>query len=166
MGIYEKCKRVLGDRWEEFLDTYMAVARSDPAIKAEWREACGVQTDEEIDYNNPIVEISYNLCDIRNMRLIYKGRHREEFLEKLSPEARIVYFEPMEDGSSFLDMEKPHVFKALMRNMRKSISKFFKKLLKDGKIKKSDFRKAEAEARSITISENETDLTEEDEEED
>lgn len=151
VGLYEKCKKALGNKWEEFLDFYASTCRADPRIKAEWREACGVKTNDEIDYNNPVVEISYQLCDLRNMKLIYKGRHREEFLEKLSPEARIAYFQPFDDGGSFLDCEHPSVFKGLMHNLRKSLSKYYRKLRKEGKISNQDIRRIERESSSLNF---------------
>lgn len=163
MGLWERCKKALGERWENFLDFYMATARADPRIKAEWREVCGVSKDEDIDYDNPVVRLTYDLCDIRNLKMIYKGRHREEFLSQYPPEYRDYYFKRWEDGSSISDWEKPHVFKAMMHNVRKTITKFYKKLRKEGKISKKDLEKAEAEARKIDRSSYDEDiLTDED----
>lgn len=163
MGLYERCKKALGTKWDEFLDFYMATARADPRIKAEWREACGVATNEEIDYDNPVVRMTYDLCDIRNLKMIYKGRHREEFLSQYPPEYREVYFKRFEDGSSISDFEHPRVFKGMMHNVRKTITKFYKKLRKEGKISKKDLERAEAEARKIDRSSYDEDiLTDED----
>lgn len=163
MGLYERCKRALGQRWDNFLDFYMATARNDARLKAEWREACSVSRDEDIDYDNPVVRLSYDLCDIRNLKLIYKGRHREEFLSRYPPEYREVYFMRFEDGSSISDWEHPSVFKSMMHNLRKTISKFYKKLKKEGKISKKELAEAEEEARKIAREEyNENILTDED----
>lgn len=163
MGLYERCKRALGQRWDNFLDFYMATARNDARLKAEWREACAVSRDEDIDYDNPVVRMTYDLCDIRNLKMIYKGRHREEFLARYPPEYREYYFMRFEDGSSISDMEHPSVFKAMMRNVRKTITKFYRKLRKDGKISKKELEEAEAEARKIDRSSyDENILTDED----
>lgn len=160
MGIYEKCKNALGSKWEEFLDMYMNTARNDPRIKAEWRKACNVEKDEDIDYSNPIVLVSWELCDLRNMRLIYKGRHREEFLNKLPEGAREVYFMPMEDGSTFLDLEKPEVFRALMGNFKKTVKKLLKKLRKEGKVTDKELQKVKREVDKINMDQHS--LTDED----
>lgn len=162
MGIYEKLKKALGNKWEDFLDFYATTSRNDPTIKAEWREACNVERDEDIDYSNPIVLISWELCDLRNMRLIYKGRHREEFLNRLPEGAREFYFIPMEDGGSFLDLEKPKVFKTLMGNFKKTMWKAVKKLRKEGKIDNKDLRRIREEAEKINMDEDT--LTDEDDE--
>lgn len=154
MGTYEKIKNSLGNRWDEFLDFYAATTRNDPKIKAEWREACHVERDEDIDYSNPIVIISWELCDLRNIKLIYKGRHREKFLSKLPEGVRDFYFIPMEDGGSFLDLEKPKVFKTLMGNFKKSLRKTVKKLKKEGKINDKDLRKMCEEIDKINTEED------------
>lgn len=160
MGLYEKLKNTLGNKWEEFLDMYAAACRNDPIIKAEWREACLVEKDEDVDFTNPTVLISWELCDLRNMRLIYKGRHRDEFLNKLPEYARTYYYKPMVDGSTFQDLEKPEVFRALMGNFKKMMGKAVKKLRKEGKVNHSDFRRILDEAN--TTEPPETKLTDED----
>lgn len=68
-----------------------------------------------------------------------------------------------EDGSSISDWEHPSVFKSMMHNLRKTISKFYKKLKKEGKISKKELAEAEEEARKIAREEyNENILTDED----
>ncbi len=47
-----------------------------------WRKVCGVETDEEIDFDNPIVHLEWFLCDFRIQGKLMDGK-REEVLEMM-----------------------------------------------------------------------------------
>ena len=48
-----------------------------------WRRVCGVETDEEIDFDNPVVSTEWILCDPRIQRELIQGR-RENVLAKMT----------------------------------------------------------------------------------
>lgn len=89
-----------------------------------------------INYQDPQIEIEYQLSDIDNLRLVYKGRHRDEFLAKLSPDAQKMYFEKDPDGKTYQEtVEDPSFFKGflsaigvLVRGDQKQIEQLLKEL--------------------------------------
>jgi len=48
-----------------------------------WRKVCGVETDEEIDFTNPVVSVESKICDPRVQRQLIQGK-RAEFLATLT----------------------------------------------------------------------------------
>lgn len=71
-----------------------------------------------INYEDPQIEIEYQLSDIENLRLVYKGRHRDEFLSKLSPDAQKMYFERDPDGKTYQEtVEDPKFFRGFLQGI-------------------------------------------------
>ena len=85
-----------------------------------WCKICEVETIEEIDYTNPYVEIESKLCDVRNLKMIRKGRHTEDFLKLLSSdEARKLYYAKDENGDSYSDLEHPKIMSSFIAGIRR-----------------------------------------------
>ena len=123
-------------RWtKEQRDAMTARARAQRRYTMRWRIMSG-GPDHDINLDNPQVRIEWELCDIENLRLVYKGRHRDEFLNKLPPECRAVYFEKDPDGKTYAsEVESPAFFLGLLRGMgilirgdKKSIEQLLKEL--------------------------------------
>lgn len=88
-----------------------------------WRAICEVDTNDEIDYTNPQVDIESKLCDPRNLKMIRKGRHTEDFLKLLSSdEARALYYEKDENGKSYADLEDSRVFRQIINGIKSKFS--------------------------------------------
>lgn len=117
MGIVQATK----EKTNELVDTAFnnTTAKAYEKYYARWRAICEVETNEEIDYKNPQVEIESKLCDPRNLKLIRKGRHTEEFLYLLSSdEARALYYEKDENGQSYADLENARVLSQVINGIR------------------------------------------------
>lgn len=107
----EKIKK-WGEEWNARIT---ARARSNPKYTTRWRIMSGRQ---DIDLNNPQVRIEWELCDIQNAKLVYKGRHTEEFLQKLPPECKKMYYAVDSEGHSYAEMvENPKFFMGLLKGM-------------------------------------------------
>lgn len=115
-GTRPRGARARFSRWtQEQRDTMTARARA--SYMQRWRIMSG-GLDHEIDYNNPQIELEFMLCDVDNIRLVYKGRHRDEFLAKLSPGAKDMYFTADPDGKTYAEyVEKPAFIRGLLRAM-------------------------------------------------
>ena len=65
---------------KEIFNDAMDTAVSQSAIKIReryyprWRKVCGVETDEEIDFDNPVVSTEWLLCDPKVQRELIQGR--------------------------------------------------------------------------------------------
>lgn len=105
-------------RWTQSQrDAMTARARTRPRYVARWRLMSG-GPDCEIDLNNPQVRLEWELCDIENLRLVYKGRRTSEFLSQLPPECRALYYEKDPDGKTYAEtVENPRFFMGFLRGM-------------------------------------------------
>lgn len=103
-------------RWtQEQKDKMTAHARAQRARR--WAIMSG-DPNGPINYQDPQIEIEYQLSDVENLRLVYKGRHRDEFLAKLSPDAQKMYFERDPDGKTYQEtVENPRFFAGFLRGI-------------------------------------------------
>ncbi len=80
-----KNKKTLMGHFRDTMDD--AVAKSTETIRKKyrprWRKICGVETDEEIDYDNPIVSTEWLLCDPTIQRDLIQGR-RDKVLARMT----------------------------------------------------------------------------------
>ena len=108
-------------------------ARSSARYIARWRIMSG-GPDCEIDFNNPQIRLEWELCDIDNLRLIYKGRHTSEFLDHLPPECRTLYYQKDPDGKTYAEtVENPRFFIGFLKGLgilRRGNQKELEELLK------------------------------------
>lgn len=89
---------------------------------ARWMDVCGVDSPEDIDYDNPFVKIEWLLCDPGWLHAIKSKKGREQFLERLDdPLAKWIYlyYSDEETGDSYRDLEKNH----FARDLRRALSK-------------------------------------------
>lgn len=87
-----------------------------------WMEVCGVDSPDEIDYENPFVKIEWLLCDPAWLHAIKTKKGREEFLERLGdPLAKWIYlyYSDEETGDSYRDLEKNRFATELRRALGK-----------------------------------------------
>lgn len=86
-----------------------------------WMIISGCNHPNMIDYSIPQIELEYALCDMVNIKLIRKGKRREEFLAQLSPEAQGLYLNAVdEDGNRYTDLENPHVLRSLIAGIKQA----------------------------------------------
>lgn len=74
---------------------------------AQWMEVCGVDTVDEIDYENPFVKIEWLLCDPGWLHAIKSEQGRQEFKERLNdPLAWWIFtsYRDEENGSGYWDL--------------------------------------------------------------
>lgn len=77
-----KAKAVVDDRIDRILMSI--TAKTMESYLPRWRELSEVETDEEIDWELPCVQIESLLCDPRNLKLIRCNEHTDVFLAKLT----------------------------------------------------------------------------------
>lgn len=113
---YQEFKEVTDERIDNALNN--ATVEAYKKYYPRWRKICGVDSNDLIDYSNPYVELESKLCDMRNLRLIKKGVHRDEFLELLSDEARDIYLNEVdEDGNKYTDLEHPRILRSMIKRV-------------------------------------------------
>lgn len=122
-------------RWTQSQrDAMTARARSSARYTARWRIMSG-GPDHEIDLNNPQVRLEWELCDVDNLRMVYKGRRTSEFLSTLPPECRALYYEKDPDGKTYAEtVEKPQFFIGFLKALgilRRGNKKEIEDLLKE-----------------------------------
>lgn len=114
---YESFKEKQDDRIDRALDN--ATAEAYKKYYPRWCKICGVQTVADIDFKNPYVELESKLCDVRNLKMIRKGLHRDDFLKLLSDEAKKIYLEEVdEDGNRYTDLEHPRVLRSMIKRIK------------------------------------------------
>lgn len=118
-GLIARAKERTAERVDDALDRAYQKAVTNPRYLAEWRRLSKVTRNEDIDYTIPQIELETKLCDIRNLKLIRKGAHRDEFLAILSPEAQELYLNGRDSaGSKYTDLESPSVLKSIIKSLR------------------------------------------------
>lgn len=114
---YENFKEKQDDRIDRALDN--ATQECYKHYYKRWMGICEVSTIDEIDYKNPYVELESKLCDVRNLKMIRNGAHRDDFLQLLSEDAQRIYLnECGEDGQRYTDLEHPRVLKSMVKRIK------------------------------------------------
>lgn len=114
-----RTKETISNKVDDALDKAYQKAVTNPKYLAEWRRLSKVTKNEDIDYTIPRIELESKLCDIRNLKLIRKGRNRDKFLEILSPDAQDLYLNGRDSaGSKYTELESPHVMRSVIVNLR------------------------------------------------
>lgn len=118
-GLIERTKESMANKVDDALDRAYHKAITNPKYLAEWRRLSKVTRNEDIDYTIPQIELETKLCDIRNLKLIRKGKRRDEFLAILSPEAQELYLYGRDSaGSKYTELESPHTMRSIIVNLR------------------------------------------------
>lgn len=93
-------------------------------------ELSGCNHPNFIKWDDPQISLTCKLCDIRNLKLIRKGKHRDEFLAILTDEERDLYLNHVGyDGVRYTDLEDGSV----LSDMVKGIKEMWKESRKKGK---------------------------------
>ena len=125
-GLIARAKEKVEDKTDQVLNNAYYRAINHPQYLAEWRRISKVTRNEDIDYTIPQIELETKLCDIRNLKLIRKGRHRDEFLATLSPEAQELYLNGRDSaGTKYMELEHPSVLKSFVSQIRAKWKKDF-----------------------------------------
>lgn len=107
------------DKREEALDKAWWEARK--KYQSRWMQISNTNHPNRIDYDNPIIELEVSLCDVRNLRLIRKGRHVDEFLATLTPEAQDLYLNGADNlGAPYRDLENPKVLRSMIAGIKQA----------------------------------------------
>ena len=118
-GFFARQKEKVEIRVDTALDNAWQKALKNPRHQQRWMTACGVTSADQIDYTVPLVELESQLCDIRKLKMIKNGKHRDEFLELLSPEAKYLYLNSCDErGNRYTDLENPHVLRSMVANIK------------------------------------------------
>ena len=114
---YESVKESYDDKIDNALDN--ATIEAYKKYYPRWRKICEVSTNDDIDFKNPYVELESKLCDVRNLKMIRNGVHRDDFFKLLSDEAKRIYLEEVgEDGEHYTDLEHPRVLRSMIKRIK------------------------------------------------
>ena len=84
-----------------------------------WIELSGGESVDDIDYSNPYIHLEFLLCDPRNLSLISRGKHRDKFLAKLTPEEKDIYLNfTGDDGKKYTELEHPRVMRSIVSSLK------------------------------------------------
>lgn len=84
-----------------------------------WMEGSYCHTPKLIKWDDPQISLEVKLCDPRNLRLIKKGRHRDEFFKICSPEEIDIYLNRTgPNGERYTDLEDPHFLKDMIHGVK------------------------------------------------
>lgn len=118
-GILQRTKDKIANKMDDALDKAYQKAISNPQYLAEWRRLSKVTRNEDIDYTIPQIELETKLCDMRNLKLIRKGRRRDDFLAILSSEAQNLYLHGKDSaGTPYIQLEHPSVLKSMVHKLK------------------------------------------------
>lgn len=82
MGVISKIR----DSADDKIDTAFNLATAEVMRNyyPRWCEISEVENPDNIDYTIPCIELESKLCDPRNLKMIRRGKHTQEFLERLN----------------------------------------------------------------------------------
>ena len=112
-----KRKQDVRDKVEDALDK--ATAENQRKHYKRWMEGSNCHTPRFIKWDDPQISLECKLCDPRNLKLIRKGRHREEFFKICSPEEIDIYLNAVGlNGEKYTDLEDPHIIRDLIKGVK------------------------------------------------
>lgn len=127
-----------------------ATAQAHRKYYKRWMELSYCHTPNLIKWDDPQISLEAKLCDPRNLRLIRKGRHREEFLAILTDEEKDLYLNFVgSDGIRYTDLEDPHILRDTIKGAREQ--------WREAKRKKGEDLTAEEEQALNALLEDESD---------
>ena len=112
-------KQAIRDKVDDALDN--ATAQAQYKHYKRWMEGSGCNTPRFIKWDDPQISLEAKLCDPRNLRLIRKGRHRDEFFSICSEEEIDIYLNRVgENGERYTDLEDPHILRDMVRGVKQA----------------------------------------------
>ena len=114
---WHNMKSGVNDKVQDAMDKAQAEAMKKYIPR--WMELSGCNHPNLIHWDDPQITLEYKLCDLRNLKLIRKGKHTDQFLELLTPEERDIYLN-LEgyDGKKYTDLEDGALLIELVKGTR------------------------------------------------
>lgn len=86
-----------------------------------WERYSGCNHHNLIHWDDPQISLEAKLCDPRNLRLIRKGKRRDEFFAILSEEEKHIYLTMCdEDGHRYTDLEDGGVLRGMISGIKQA----------------------------------------------
>lgn len=84
-----------------------------------WMDYSGCNHPTLIHWDDPQISLEAKLCDPRNLRLIRKRRHLDEFFEILSEEEKNIYFNWCDqEGNRYTDLEDGKLLRSIISGIK------------------------------------------------
>lgn len=113
-------KQDVRNKIDDALD--MATAQAQKKYYPRWMELSFCNTPNLIKWDDPQISLEAKLCDIRNLRLIRKGKRRDEFLAILTDEEKDLYLNFVGyDNKRYMDLEDPHILRDTIGGVKQAI---------------------------------------------
>lgn len=97
-----------------------ATAQAQKSYYKQWMARSGCNHPNFIKWDDPHISLEAKLCDIRNLKLIRRGRRRAEFFQICTPEEIDVYLNGHDlMGGKYTDLEDPKILKSMVASIRK-----------------------------------------------
>lgn len=113
-------KQGVRNKIDDALD--MATAQAQKKYYPRWMELSFCNTPNLIKWDDPQISLEAKLCDIRNLRLIKKGKRRDEFLAILTDEEKDLYLNFVGyDNKRYMDLEDPHILRDTIGGVKQAI---------------------------------------------
>lgn len=113
-------KQDVRNKIDDALD--MATAQAQKKYYPRWMELSFCNTPNLIKWDDPQISLEAKLCDIRNLRLIRKGKRRDEFLAILTDEEKDLYLNFVGyDDKRYMDLEDPHILRDTIGGVKQAI---------------------------------------------
>lgn len=114
----------LGKKKQQVTDTVDSALDKVTAINMEkhykrWMEGSYCHTPKLIKWDDPQISLEVKLCDPRNLRLIKKGRHRDEFFSICTDEEIDIYLHGVPpEYKDYTCLEDPHILRDLVHGVK------------------------------------------------
>lgn len=120
-SFYDKCINGMINGKISMETRYYVQAKLDNEMMADYMEECGVNTPEEVDYNNPVVAVAHLLHDPLYRHYIIHGSAEKKKIvyDLMTPEMLDIYFNYEMDGGRFCDLEDKKKSKACKKRYKK-----------------------------------------------
>lgn len=119
---YDKCVNEMVNGKISIETRYYIQAQLDKEMLSDYMAECGVNTPEEIDYNNPVVAVAHLLHDPLYRHYILHGTEKQKQIvyDQMTPEMLDVYYNYEKDGARFCDLEDKKKRKADKKRYKKN----------------------------------------------
>lgn len=119
---YDKCVNGMINGKISIETRYYVQAQLDKEMLSDYMAECGVNTPEEIDYNNPVVAVAHLLHDPLYRHYILHGTEKQKQIvyDQMTPEMLDVYYNYEMDGARFCDLEDKKKRKADKKRYKKN----------------------------------------------
>lgn len=108
-GMVKRARQAVGDKLEDWSDAMTAQVRSE--FLQDWADITTerygriVKNSDDIEWNDPQIQIEWRLCDARTLRSLKDPETRAKTLATFSPEMLTIYYAQGDDGAHYCDLE-------------------------------------------------------------